>query len=42
MRLTLRDVGLGLEPQGADKLFELFYTNKSGGFSFSMPLAAWG
>jgi signal transduction histidine kinase len=36
VRLTVQDVGVGLEPQGADKLFEAFYTTKSGGMGIGL------
>jgi PAS domain S-box-containing protein len=36
VRLTVRDAGVGLGPQGADKLFEAFYTTKSGGMGIGL------
>jgi PAS domain S-box-containing protein len=36
MRLTVQDAGVGLGPQGADKLFEAFYTTKSGGMGIGL------
>jgi signal transduction histidine kinase len=36
VRLTVQDAGVGLEPQGADKLFEAFYTTKSGGMGIGL------
>jgi PAS domain S-box-containing protein len=36
VRLTVQDAGVGLEPQGADKLFEAFYTTKSGGMGVGL------
>ena len=37
MQLTVRDVGLGLEPQDADRIFKPFYTDKSGGMESDFP-----
>jgi signal transduction histidine kinase len=31
VRLSVRDTGVGFEPQGVDRLFDAFYTTKSGG-----------
>ena len=31
VRLSVRDVGVGLPPQGSDLLFDAFYTTKHGG-----------
>jgi len=36
VRLTVQDAGVGLGPQGADKLFEAFYTTKSGGMGIGL------
>jgi C4-dicarboxylate-specific signal transduction histidine kinase len=36
VRLTVQDAGVGLEPQGAEKLFEAFYTTKSGGMGVGL------
>jgi PAS domain S-box-containing protein len=36
VRVTVRDSGIGFEAQGADKLFEAFYTTKSGGMGIGL------
>ena len=36
VRLTVRDVGVGLPPQNLDSLFEAFYTTKSGGMGIGL------
>jgi C4-dicarboxylate-specific signal transduction histidine kinase len=38
-RLTVQDVGVGIEPSGAEKLFEPFYTTKSGGMGIGLSLS---
>ena len=35
-RLTVQDVGVGIEPHGVEKLFEPFYTTKSGGMGIGL------
>jgi PAS domain S-box-containing protein len=39
VRLTVQDSGVGLEPQGADKLFEAFYTTKSSGMGIGLSVS---
>ena len=36
VRLTVRDAGVGLTPQGVDSLFDAFYTTKSGGMGIGL------
>ena len=36
MRLTVRDTGIGLPPQGRDSLFDAFYTTKSSGMGIGL------
>jgi signal transduction histidine kinase len=36
VRLTVRDAGIGLPPQGLDSLFDAFYTSKSGGMGIGL------
>jgi PAS domain S-box-containing protein len=36
VRLTVRDVGVGLTPKGLDSLFDVFYTTKSGGMGIRL------
>jgi signal transduction histidine kinase len=36
VRLTVRDVGVGLTPKGLDSLFDAFYTTKSGGMGIGL------
>jgi len=38
-RLTVRDAGVGFEPQGADKLFQPFYTTKSDGMGIGLSVS---
>jgi PAS domain S-box-containing protein len=37
--LAVQDAGVGLEPQGVDKLFEAFYTTKSGGMGIGLSVS---
>ncbi len=37
--LTVRDAGVGFEPQDADKLFEPFYTTKRGGMGIGLSVS---
>jgi signal transduction histidine kinase len=37
--LSVKDAGVGFEPQGADKLFEAFYTTKSGGMGIGLSVS---
>lgn len=39
VRLMVRDSGVGLEPQGVDKVFEAFYTTKSGGMGIGLSVS---
>ena len=39
VRLTVQDAGVGFEPQGVDKLFEAFYTTKSGGMGIGLSVS---
>jgi signal transduction histidine kinase len=36
VRLTVKDVGVGFEPQAADRLFEAFYTTKNDGMGIGL------
>jgi len=39
VRLTVQDAGVGFEPQDVDKLFEPFYTTKSGGMGIGLSVS---
>jgi PAS domain S-box-containing protein len=39
VRLTVQDTGVGFEPQGAEKLFEAFYTTKSSGMGIGLSVS---
>jgi len=39
VRLAVQDAGVGFEPQGVDKLFEPFYTTKSGGMGIGLSVS---
>lgn len=39
VRLTVRDVGVGLDRQSMDKLFDTFYTTRSGGMSIGLSVS---
>src|SRR5208283_2271216 len=39
VRLAVQDAGEGFEPQGVDKLFEPFYTTKSGGMGIGLSVS---
>jgi signal transduction histidine kinase len=39
VRLSVQDSGVGLEPGGADKLFEAFYTTKSHGMGIGLAVS---
>ncbi len=39
VRLTVQDVGVGFEPQGVDKVFESFYTTKTGGMGIGLSVS---
>jgi C4-dicarboxylate-specific signal transduction histidine kinase len=38
-RLTVKDAGVGFEPQGAERLFDAFYTTKSGGMGIGLSVS---
>ncbi len=39
VRLSVQDSGVGFEPQDAEKLFEAFYTTKSGGMGIGLSVS---
>ena len=39
MRLSVKDVGVGIEPHGVDKVFEPFYTTKNGGMGIGLSVS---
>jgi signal transduction histidine kinase len=39
VRLTVRDAGVGFEPQVVDRLFEAFFTTKSGGMGMGLSVS---
>jgi PAS domain S-box-containing protein len=39
VRLSVKDTGVGFEPQGADRLFEAFYTTKSNGMGIGLSVS---
>ena len=39
MRLSVRDTGVGFEPQGVDRLFDAFYTTKSSGMGIGLSVS---
>ena len=39
IRVTIRDVGVGLDRQGLDKLFDAFYTTKQGGMGIGLSIS---
>jgi signal transduction histidine kinase len=39
VRLTVQDAGVGFEPQNADRLFDAFYTTKSGGMGIGLSVS---
>ena len=39
VRLTVRDAGVGLNPENTDQLFEPFYTTKSGGMGIGLNVS---
>jgi hypothetical protein len=39
VRLTVRDAGVGLDRQALDKLFDAFYTTKSGGMGIGLSVS---
>jgi signal transduction histidine kinase len=39
VRLSVRDTGVGFEPQGMDRLFDAFYTTKSNGMGIGLSVS---
>jgi PAS domain S-box-containing protein len=39
VRLSVRDAGVGIDPAGADRLFEPFYTTKTGGMGIGLSVS---
>jgi C4-dicarboxylate-specific signal transduction histidine kinase len=39
VRLSVRDTGVGIEPQAADRLFDAFYTTKSNGMGIGLSVS---
>jgi signal transduction histidine kinase len=39
VRLTVQDVGVGFDSQDADRLFDAFYTTKSGGMGIGLSVS---
>jgi C4-dicarboxylate-specific signal transduction histidine kinase len=39
VRLTVQDCGVGVDPQGAERLFETFYTTKSSGMGIGLSVS---
>jgi signal transduction histidine kinase len=39
VRVTVKDSGTGLGPQGAERLFQPFYTTKSGGMGIGLAVS---
>jgi PAS domain S-box-containing protein len=39
VRLTVQDAGVGIDPQGADRLFEAFYTTKNDGMGIGLSVS---
>ncbi len=39
VRLTVKDAGVGLEPQGLNKLFDAFYTTKTDGMGIGLAVS---
>lgn len=39
VRLTVQDAGVGLDPQGMDRLFEAFYTTKNDGMGIGLSVS---
>ena len=39
VRLAVQDAGVGFDPQAADRLFEAFYTTKSGGMGIGLSVS---
>jgi len=41
VRLTVRDSGIGLDPQGVNRLFDAFFTTKNGGMGIGLAVSRW-
>src|SRR2546427_5924219 len=41
VRVTVRDAGVGIDPPAIDKLFDAFYTTKSGGMGIGLVVSPW-
>ncbi len=39
VRVSVRDAGVGFGPHGADRVFEAFYTTKSGGMGIGLSVS---
>lgn len=39
VRLTVRDAGVGLEPENVDRVFDAFYTTKRGGMGIGLSVS---
>jgi signal transduction histidine kinase len=39
VRLTVQDAGVGFGPEGVERLFEAFYTTKSGGMGIGLSVS---
>jgi len=39
VRVTVHDAGIGVDPQSRDKLFDAFYTTKSGGMGIGLSVS---
>ncbi len=39
VRVTVRDVGVGLDPENTDRMFDAFYTTKSGGMGIGLSVS---
>jgi signal transduction histidine kinase len=39
VRVTVRDTGVGVDPQNMDKLFDAFYTTKRGGMGIGLSVS---
>jgi PAS domain S-box-containing protein len=39
VRVTVQDAGVGVEPQGVEKLFDAFYTTKTGGMGIGLAVS---
>jgi len=39
VRVTVRDSGMGLDPQSIDRIFDAFYTTKRGGMGMGLSIS---